>query len=147
MRKVMKRLSLFVFSCFLASTCVLAFAEEFVTPVTNKMLDTEGFAEWENGVLKPVVLQRGIAEVLITQTSTTSHRAPNFGVSNRPGTRHLRIPLKEEIPVGTLLIRGLGSVSLLKPGVDPATADPANESLWIPGKRVLEGTVGESGTS
>ena len=134
-----------IVACFLVSACALSVANEFVTPVTNRIPGTEGFAEWENGILKPVVLQRGAAEVLATQTSMTSHRGPEFGVSNRMGVRHLRIPLNADVPVGTLLIRGLGVVSVLKPELDPVNADPTDESLWIPGKRVHKQTVTEAG--
>jgi len=133
-----------LFAYSLISFLSIATADEFVTPATNKTLGADGFAQWENGVLKPYVVQRGVAEVLVTQTTPTSWHAPDFGVSNRLGVRHLRIPLNEEIPVGTLLIYGQGYVSVLKPGNDPAKADPADESLWIPGRRVFDPSVTSS---
>lgn len=72
-------------------------------------------------------------QVIYTQTTGPSHAGLKFGDSKTPGARHFRIGFKQAIPVGAVMVRGGGSVSVL---------NPDDESQWIPAERVTKGEVG-----
>ena len=92
----------------------------------------------------------------MTKTSSRSGRSPpyealyplvrqgegsagslDFGVSPKSGPRHVRYPLKEAIPVGTVFSAHGGiRPSVLKPDA-PYPGDMADESQWISGIRIL----------
>ncbi len=111
----------------------------FQTPVTRDLFLEEGFAEWCQGQERRIEHPRGISLVLNSQDSTSDWPGVRFGDPKNPGPRHVRIPLKRKIPVGTLLVSGIGTPSVLKEaGENPQNADLSNEELWIPGQRVAE---------
>lgn len=111
----------------------------FRTPVSRDMFWEEGFAEWCQGKERRIEHPRGISQVLNSQDSTSQWRGVEFGISKNLGPRHLRIPLKQEISVGTLLVCGIGTPSILKDTLEnPQNAELANEELWIPGRRVAD---------
>ena len=77
--------------------------------------------------------------VLWTDKSQPSHAGLSFGASKMPGTRHLRIGFTRPIPIGAILVRGGGQVSVLKPD---AAGDPLDDSQWIAAERIVAGHLG-----
>ena len=59
-----------------------------------------------------------------------------YSSANRriPGPRHLRIGFKTPITVGSVLVRGNGQVSMLRPTA-PYPGDLADESQWVPAEQ------------
>ena len=112
----------------------------FQTPISRAIFEEDGFAQWCDGVEKRIEHQRGISQVLNSRETHSDWRGIEFGNAKQPGTRHIRIPLKETVSVGSLFVCGIGTPSVLKEGVVPAkNADLTDESLWIPGQRILNG--------
>ena len=65
----------------------------------------------------------------------------DFGDSRQSGERHLRIGFKTAIPVGSVLVRGGGRLSVLRPdAVYPGRL--ADDTNWIPAQRLHGGQVG-----
>jgi len=110
----------------------------FATPVKLDNLDPAAFAEWSDEketVFDGSTRERAPQWVIVTDSTTVGHSAVAFGDSKVPGPRHLRIGFKTAIPVGSVLVRGGGKLSVLK-----ATAqypgDLSNDDLWTPAQRL-----------
>ena len=56
------------------------------------------------------------------------------------GRRHLRIGFKEAIPVGSVMVKGGGQLSVLKANA-AYPGDLARESAWQPAVRVKDGEI------
>ncbi len=117
----------------------------FQTPVAREMFDEEGFLELHGGQATPITHHRGISQVLNSRETHSEYHGTTFGDTKNLGPRHLIIPLKASVPVGSLFVCGVGTPYVLKAEVaDPRTADPSDDSLWIPGRRILSGELTES---
>lgn len=104
------------------------------TPVSKSDLDPKTFAEWVDGremTLESAGKNSGPSWILATRESHPGHSGLRFGDSNTPGPRHLRIGFNKAIPVGSVITRGQGTVSVLKPGT-PYPGDLGNPDHWIP---------------
>ncbi|MBM4031803.1 MAG: hypothetical protein FJ291_08475 [Planctomycetes bacterium] len=60
-----------------------------------------------------------------------------FGVGPTPGPRHFRVGFPREIALGTVVTRGKGRLSVLRPGA-AYPGDPAREADWLPADRLRE---------
>ena len=60
-----------------------------------------------------------------------------FGVEATPGPRYFRIGFTREIALGTVVTRGLGRLSVLRPNA-AYPGDPAREADWLPAERLRE---------
>ncbi|MCW3052383.1 MAG: repeat containing protein, partial [Chthonomonadales bacterium] len=109
------------------------------TPLNAQMLDHDAFAYWVDGHESAVELpKRGPEYVLWTQNSTVEWDGVEFGDSKNVGPRYLRIGFMTPRQVGTVVVRGGGQLSVLKP--DAAYPGRLNiASDWIPAQR-LTGT-------
>ena len=117
----------------------------FQTPISRTMFEEDGFSQWCDGVEQRIEHQRGISQILNSHETHSDWRGIEFGNTKQPGVRHVRIPLKETVPVGSLFVCGIGTPSVLKEGISLAkNADLTNESLWIPGQRILDGRLDSS---
>lgn len=118
-------------------------APDFSTPVASNNLDPAAFAEWENGVETAVTgpnKPRGPGILLWAQGSEVGFSNFNFGDSKRTGPRYLRFGFKTAVPVGSVLARGGGALSVLKP--DAAyPGDLSDDSQWIPAQRLVDGQL------
>ncbi len=112
----------------------------FTTPLVSANLDTNAFTQWVEGAEKPVALKNGPQHVIWTRSSRIEWDGVNFGASKNAGARHLRIGWKTPVPVGTVLVRGTVSVSVLKPDAN-YPGDPGREADWIPAQRLKQGVV------
>lgn len=111
-------------------------AGAFATAIRPEDLDDTVFAQWVEGRETPVVNKDGTAAFLWTTKTAPSHSALPFGDSKNPGVRHLRIGFKQAVAVGSVLVRGGGTLSLLKVGAAmPGKLD--DESAWLPAERLV----------
>ncbi len=112
----------------------------FETPVQSSSLDQSHFAEWVDGKETTVSLKE--QSVIWTADDNSPHFWPplSYGSSRTPGVRYVRVPFKEAIRTGSILVRGGGQLSVLK----PTAAYPGNlndDSEWITAMRVENGQV------
>ena len=107
---------------------------DLATPLETSSLDPAAFSEWADGAEKPILpLRPGDKErvpqwVLWTRTTQPGHSGIAFGDSKNPGIRHLRIGFTTPVPIGSVIVKGGGQLSILKP--DAAyPGDLANEAM------------------
>ena len=111
------------------------------TPVTPELIDLSAYAEWVDGVERPLDSQRReLAPQWVLWTNHPNvkpgHSGMTFGDSKSPGARHLRIGFREAIPVGSVVVRGGGMLSVLKAdAVYPG--DLNDDAQWIPAQRLV----------
>ena len=100
-------------------------------------IDAAAFSEWVDGSDKTIEPAKdGPTQALWTKTSHPDFRGVTFGDSAAPGPRHLRVGLKVPVPVGSVLVRGGGRLSVLK--ADAAyPGDLARDADWLPAQRVI----------
>jgi hypothetical protein len=112
----------------------------FQTAVAAEDLDPAAYAVWSEGTETPVVAAAASKGIVWTRTTIPDWTGVAFADGGKPGPRHLRVGFKRAVPVGTVLVRGGGSLSVLKaaaayPG---KLDDPAD---WIPAERLKGGRV------
>ena len=110
----------------------------FVTPLTDALIDTRAEAEWVDGVERPLENPVALRQVVWTQTQAPASGAfLAFGKSSKQGTRHLRLGFNEPVPVGSVLVRGGGQLSVLRSG-SPYPGNLSDDAQWIPAKRITD---------
>ena len=105
------------------------------TPLVADNLDPAAFAQWVDGVEKPMPQRDGPRHVIWTAGTQPEWDGVLFGDSKTPGPRHLRIGWKTPITVGSVLVRAGGQVSMLRPTAT-YPGDLADESQWTPAERI-----------
>ncbi len=121
-------------------------AGTFATPLKTAMLDGEAFCQWVDGRQMPVPeseAKNGPRDVVWTKEGRPEWRGIQFGDSRSPGVRHLRIGLTETVPIGSVLVRGGGRLSVLKADAE-YPGDPARDELWLAAQRLADGRVGNA---
>ncbi len=115
----------------------------FTTPLSAEQLDESAFAEWVDGTEKKVTLKTGTRHVIWTQNTQPEWNGVTFGESKISGARHLRIGWKAPLPVGSVLVRGGGQLSVLKPTAPfPGRLD--RDEDWIVAQRIKGAQVSET---
>jgi len=120
-----------------------AAAGAFATPLTVENLDPAALAQWVEGAQTPVVLKDGPRHVVWTRSTPPEWDGVHFGAGKMPGVRHLRLGFKAPLPVGSVLVRAGGCLSVLKPSAD-YPGNLADDTQWIPAARLKDGTVGQA---
>ncbi len=143
------RLAALTALCTLVHHAAAAGPESFPTPLALTNLDAASFAEFMEGVERPITptdardSSRKPQWILFTDTTAPGYSGLKFGDSRTPGRRHLRLGFRDAIRVGSVLMRGGGAVSVLKPGAAfPGNLD--DDSQWIPAQRLDGRTVSQS---
>jgi hypothetical protein len=117
----------------------LSNGSRFLTPLEAGDLDANAFADWVDGhehVLSP---GKKPTDVLATRT-TGPQLGLSYGDSQRPGRRYLRIAWRRPVPVGAVLVRGGGQLSVLKAEAPyPGNLDDASQ--WVDAVRVAGTSV------
>ncbi len=108
------------------------------TPLSADDLDPDAFVEWIEKEQPPARQQA--RDAIWTRTTRPDFRGITFGDSATPGLRHLRVGLKKSIPIGSILVRGGGQLSVLKadalyPG------DPARDADWLAAERIKGNSI------
>jgi hypothetical protein len=110
----------------------------FETPLAADNLDPDAFAQWDGGGEKPVAVKDGPKHAVWTRGTQPEWDGVRFGDSKGAGPRHLRVGFKAPVAVGTVLTRGGGTLSVLR----PSAAYPgrlADDSDWTPAERLQAG--------
>lgn len=110
----------------------------FVTPLTDALLDNASFADWVDGAEHPLASPAPIRQIVWTRTTTPStYNFAAYGASLHPGVRRLRIGFTAPLAVGSVLVRGGGELSVLRPNA-PYPGNLADDSQWIPAQRIVD---------
>lgn len=111
----------------------------------------QDFKALDPALLDPAVFAQSVAgkespnttapqSVVWTQKTKPDFRGIKFGEGREPGLRHLRIGFTQPLTIGTVLVSGGGTLSILK-----ATAtypgDLSDNSQWQPAERLLNGAA------
>lgn len=113
------------------------------TGLTVSDIDPGSYSEWVDGREIPVSGTNGNATptwILWTQTTHPGHSGYAYGKTATPGERHLRIGFNREIAVGSVIVKGGGSLSVLKASAPyPGKLDKQED--WIPAERLQDGKI------
>ncbi len=120
--------------------------DALATAVKAEDLDPAAFADWVDGIPRPMPQKDGPRHVVWTRATAPEWDGALYGDSKVPGPRHLRIGFTSPLLVGTVLVRGGGQLSALRP--DAAyPGDPADATQWAPAQRLAGGRVGDAEVS
>lgn len=97
-------------------------------------LDTTTFAQSVSGKESP--LENKPQSVVWTTSTKPDFRGIKYGPGREAGMRHLRIGLNQPTPLGSVLVAGGGSLSVLRESA-PYPGDLADDSQWVPADRLL----------
>ena len=112
----------------------------FAAPVSDADLDPAAYTQWVDGVETPMTDPDGPRHVVWARDSRVEWNGSEFGASKTPGPRFLRIGFESLINVGSVLVRGGGQLSVLKPSaVYPGKVD--DDSQWLPLDRISGDSV------
>ena len=110
-------------------------------PAGGASLDKAAFAQWVGGEESPIAedaAKGGPSAVVWSGRKRPDWRGVKFAEGRAVGLRHLRVGFTENIAVGSVLVRGGGSLSVLKPDAT-YPGDLADDSQWIAAQRLLNG--------
>ncbi len=113
------------------------------TAVRADEVDAAVYAEWVDGKERAVEgsKREALPEwVLWTGQTEPGHSGVKFGDAKAPGARHLRIGFKSPVALGSVVVRGGGQLSALKPGAS-YPGDLSKEGDWVPAQRLEKGAV------
>ncbi|MEO5714407.1 MAG: hypothetical protein ABIT37_13045 [Luteolibacter sp.] len=125
-----------------ATLCLHLLSAAFLTgsPLTSSVskadLDPPSFAEWSQGKESAVEVRGGQEKVLWTDSGASDWGGVPFGANTTPGVRHLRLAWRNPVPCGTVLVRGGGSLSVLKPD-STYPGDLSDNSKWLAAQRIV----------
>jgi len=108
----------------------------FATPLTDATVDYASVAEWVDGSEHLVTNPNTVRQTVWTQNFASASGLLNYGASAHTGPRYLRIGFKSPVAIGSILVRGGGQLSVLRPGA-PYPGNLTDESQWIPAQRIL----------
>ncbi|EMI55826.1 NHL repeat-containing protein [Rhodopirellula sallentina] len=85
----------------------------------------------------------GPQAVVWCQQSKPHWKGMTYGAGREAGPRHLRIGFTQAVPVGSVLVGGGGSLSVLKPDAE-YPGDLADDSQWISAQRLVDVSVSDA---
>ncbi|GEP42257.1 hypothetical protein [Brevifollis gellanilyticus] len=100
------------------------------------LLDKAAFAQWVGGSETPMAEEP--KSVVWTEQGKPDWRGAKFGAGREGGARHLRIAFNQPVKVGSVLVSGGGTLSVLKAEAT-YPGDLADDSQWLPAERLVEG--------
>lgn len=110
----------------------------FATPLTDAAIDNASLAEWFDGAEHSIANPVPIRQTLWTlATAPVTSAFVSYGASSQPGIRRLRIGFTAPVAIGSILVRGGGQLSVLRPNV-PYPGNVADDSEWIPAQRIVD---------
>jgi hypothetical protein len=110
----------------------------FETPLKPDDFDPAAFVEWVDGAERAPEAKGGAKQVVWTSTTAGEWTGLNYGGSKIPGPRHLKIGFRKPVELGSVVVRGGGTLSTLKAGAAGRIDD---ESQWVPAQRLKSGAV------
>lgn len=140
------RLFLLIASFALISLPLPLAAQAPFAAVGGDVLDPAAFTQWLDGAESPIAAseaKEGPKSLVWSNGHRPDWRGVRFGEGRSFGPRHLRIGLTQAVPVGSVLVRGGGSLSVLKS--DAAyPGNVADDSQWLAAERLLDGQVSQA---
>lgn len=138
-------------SCLLALVALLSllpFEKAFAvgTPVGGEVLDRETFAQWVDGqesAIPETEAKAGPNSVVWSDRHRPDWRGVAFGKGRSLAARHLRIGFTEPLTIGSVVVRGGGQLSVLKPDV-AYPGDLADQTQWIAAERLVDGQLSQA---
>jgi hypothetical protein len=138
------------FFCFIAAT-YLSFSligaqaaetrDALETSVAAAELDAASFKSFADGVEQRINVAHGSEQVFCTQNHLPDWGGIEYADTKQAGVRHLRVGFTAAIPVGSVLVRGGGSLSVLKAG-QPFPGNLADDSQWTAAERIGPSGIG-----
>lgn len=113
-------------------------AGQFESAIKPDDLDPAAFLEWVDGAERAPDTKNGPKHVMWTSSTAGDWMGLNYGGSKVSGTRHLKVGFKKPLDLGSVVVRGGGLLSALKPGAAGRLDD---DSQWIPAARLKKGEV------
>ncbi|MDB4766056.1 hypothetical protein OAG71_00055 [bacterium] len=103
-------------------------------------LDRAAFAQSVDGVETPAETEKkgGARDVLWTRKTVPQFGGVKFGAGRSVGKRHLRIGFTDKVSIGSVLVRGGGTLSVLKKGAK-YPGDLTDDSQWTSAERLVDG--------
>ncbi len=117
-----------------------AYGSAFTNLVSAADLDPQAFRQWVDGTESPMPEADGPKHTVWTRESTVQWSGSTFGAGRVAGPRHLRVGFRRPVAPGSVLVRGGGQLSVLKPEA-PYPGDLANDAQWQPAERLAAGEV------
>lgn len=128
--------------CLSLGALSVALAQQggMATKLTLADLDPAAYAQWVDGRESP--MPNKVTSVMWTTGSRPEWNGGSFSETKTAGIRHLRIGFTAPRTVTTVLVRGGGRLSVLKP--DAAyPGDLTDDTQWIPARRLRGGQTTE----
>ncbi|QDV66801.1 Serine/threonine-protein kinase PknD [Rosistilla carotiformis] len=110
-------------------------------PIGGDLLDRGAFAQWVDGeesAISESDAKQGPGSLVWSEKHRPDWKGVKFGQGRAAGPRHLRIGMTEPTAIGSVLVRGGGTLSVLKPGV-PYPGNLADDSQWMIAERLIDG--------
>ncbi len=120
--------------------------DPLATAVKAADLDPAAFADWVDGLARPMPQKNGPRHVVWTRDTAPEWDGAAYGDSKIPGPRHLRIGFTSPLLVGAVLVRGGGQLSALRPGA-AYPGDPSGAAQSAPAQRQVKGRIGDDEVS
>jgi len=111
-------------------------------PLSSSDTGTITYSSWLDGseaAISPVHGDPHSLKLLWEDGARDPHPL-EFGDSKNPGKRYLRVTFEKPVTIGSILVRGGGAVSVLKPDA-AQEADLASDQQWIPAERLTKSAV------
>ncbi|QIF03989.1 hypothetical protein [Roseimicrobium sp. ORNL1] len=128
--------------CFAASATGYAQSSTDSQPFLEPAeLDKTVFASSVGGVEVAVseeAAKGGPSAAVWVKGGKPEFRGVRYGEGREPGTRHLRVGFAKSVALGSVLVRGGGALSVLKPDA-PYPGNLADDSQWIVAERLEKG--------
>ena len=147
---IMKKSLLLLASLLVSGGCVSArtsappaLQPTVQTPLELADLDPQTFAQWAGGTETPIsdaAVKGGAQGVIETTRTRVGNSGVTFGDSPTAGARYLRIGFKRPLEIGSVLVRGGGTLSVLKAEA-PYPGDLNRDSDWMPAQRLASGQL------
>lgn len=119
-------------------TAFILLAQPAAFAIEAALLDQAAFSQWVAGSETP--MPEAPHSVVWTEQGTPGWRGAKFGSGREGGVRHLRIAFSKPIVVGSVLVSGGGSLSVLKAAAS-YPGDLADDSQWLPAERLVDGAI------
>ncbi len=112
-----------------------------VAPLTYDDTGTITYSDWQDGKEQevPPFAADTYSHQYLWVDKPREGRTLYYGDSKNPGKRYLRIALGKPVTLGSILVRGGGSVSVLKAGTSPG--DLSADDQWIAAERIKNGAI------
>jgi len=108
--------------------------------VGGNLLDDKTFTQWVDGTESAIEAEGGPQYVVWGAQGKPHWRGVKFGAGRVAGVRRMRIGMTEPVTIGSVLVRGGGSLSVLKAGV-AYPGELSDDSQWVPAERLLDGAL------